>query len=1120
MPTVSPSPNPAKPEPESLPRKQTQTERAFRAGKPWPSVQGLCGLGPKCFFTITVLVLALTIALIAVMMLPNDTLAQRPPPSWDEPALSLRATPLSAPSPLQVNPPAATLEPGNSSASTTPPDGSVDLDVVRFRPDITLQRGEFLPAASVEKPAGAVSLDRTASGEDRRPQAAYQALDVAGLMAPMDWSLMLYEDFESIFPGSWNLYDFSDDGYQRTWGDTNFASYTGTWSAWPAAGGADALDPWVTWWYTDNLNSWMEYGPLDFSTMSDVFVSFGLYYDTEPDYDWVYFCTSTDGVSFDCDYWSGDSDGWTDQAYWLTSYAGYSQVWLAWIFQSDGSISSGYFGPYVDEIQVWGYEGSGDPTPTPTPDPAGDLILNGSFETGDLSSWETFSSAAMSGPDGIAQPPVLGRDEDPARDLSNPEAVEDHLNIASVGVISSTYVDGQYSAYLWRDGTGNDYLYQPFDVPTDVTDIVLNFWFAVTTDESEMGRDFFCASLRPDNLEGITVDLGCVDSIDATGHWQEVLYTLSDVEVTDVAGQSVALTFELYNTGEAGTGSAGWVDYVRVHANGSSAAGYIDPHEPNDGSDTATDLTCGETITGVIGDALGGYDVDWFKLNVPAGQLEVDINADTKVPPSALDSVISLWDSGINEVAWNDDDMVSYDSYLVYTNTVDDALYYISVESYSGSGSPDSFYDLKVQCAVTETGAPTGGSEQPPDEDTWTVMLYLNAEDPGFETILNQYRANIEEFIGSKSSFLQVAILYDGPGDNDTTRYLVQPNGNYQDGVNRWSQGELNMGHPDTLANFVSWGMDQYPAENYYLAVDDHGDGVYGISWDRTSNNDQLTPPELYAALKSATRNGARKIDIFDYEACLMGLTENAYDLREWVDYVVFFEQISWGINTYPVYFGDLGATDPPTVVGQRIVDRYHTQANTEELPHTISLIDTSQMADVSDAVTDLGDAIRATNTQTQKDAVNAARDRSQAFAADNDATNPLRAEYIDLWDLADEASGLAPSPAAALKAAVEAAVVHERHASGGVSGYIWNHQGAYGLSIYYPVNTSSSAFNSYVAPSLYQMSRDGTWDEFLTWAVPGGDRRGMNTHRSTVRRTSGDTFIFKYVYLPIVQRQ
>jgi hypothetical protein len=131
-----------------------------------------------------------------------------------------------------------------------------------------------------------------------------------------------------------------------------------------------------------------------------------------------------------------------------------------------------------------------------------------------------------------------------------------------------------------------------------------------------------------------------------------------------------------------------------------------------------------------------------------------------------------------------------------------------------------------------------------------------------------------------------------------------------------------------------------------------------------------------------------------------------------------------------------------------------------------------------------------------------------------------LRAEYIDLWDLADQASGLAPARAAAVQSAVQAAVVLNRYANGGVSGYLWDHSGAHGLAIYYPTTQSSSAFSSYVAPSLYEMSQDGTWDEFLAWAVPLGTRRGMSTSRVQDRlEGEDDAFAYKYIYLPMVSR-
>ena len=54
----------------------------------------------------------------------------------------------------------------------------------------------------------------------------------------------------------------------------------------------------MTLWYTDNLYTRMEYGPVNLSSMYDAFVSFEMYYDTEPDWDWVYFCISTDHINY------------------------------------------------------------------------------------------------------------------------------------------------------------------------------------------------------------------------------------------------------------------------------------------------------------------------------------------------------------------------------------------------------------------------------------------------------------------------------------------------------------------------------------------------------------------------------------------------------------------------------------------------------------------------------------------------------------------------------------------------------------------------------------------------------------------------------------------------------
>lgn len=1024
-----------------------------------------------------------------------------------DPALarSVAATPQP---PMPLTPPLQTPEAGALAGGA--PAGAPEVQAVPFRPAFRITLGDLPPGADQ---AGAVKPDGPAAPQAGPiPGPVYAAPDYAQqLVGAQNWTVVFSDTFDDFyFPttyyGPWISQDNSDDGFDRQWKDVQLGP--GAWSAWPAAGGADAVTP--TLGYPDNLNSWMIRGPLDFSNRTDVYVGFSLWYDTEPNYDWMYLCLSVDGYYYDCNnYWSGSSGDWTIQTFYLTSYAGYSSVYIAWVFYSDSSVS-GYAGPYVDNIYIWDYA----PAPTPTPDPNGQSLANGGFENG-LNNWSV----------SLADDPGLGN--------------------GGVTTDTRAYIDGAHSAQMWRDNSGGDWLYQPFTFPASATSVTINYWYGLGTTERTPGNDLFCASLRRSSDALILVDLGCVDATDSDAYWHEVTVALSAAELAAAqAAANVQMVFELYNTRaspDVFDGTYAWVDQVQVYATGAGGGAQLDSNEPNDGPAEATPLACdASNDAGVIGDALGAADVDWFRLdNVPVGTLALDINARSRIPASELDSVLTLYAAdGATLLAFNDDDGVSYDSYLTHTVSAPNSTFYVSVASYSGYGAPDYTYQLTSDCNAT-AAAPEGSNTVAPAADTWTVMLYLNAEDPDFEATLRGYRTAIESYIGSKSSFLTVTILYDGPqvsafGDSGATRYVVQPNGAYTTDT-RWSLGELNMGDPETLRAFVNWSMDLYPAENYYLAIDDHGNGVYGISWDRTNSNDPLLPQEVYSALKDATANGdpQRRIDLLDYEACLMGLAENAYDLRQWADYVIFSQQISWGITTYPVYFNDLSAGDTPLQVGQRIVQRYSAGATAANFPHTISLVDTGQMPAVRTAVNNFANALIANIASSGSLAgVQQARSATQAFAASlYQATNPAFAEYLDLADLALQAGNrglVSPAIAAAVQTAVDQAVIAERHVSGGVRvgdvTAVWNHARSSGLSIYYPPDKGSQAYADYTAPILYQLSHDGTWDEFLqvgvsAQTVGGGERGGMSSSRSQDRLLGGQTFITVPLYLPLISR-
>jgi trypsin len=173
------------------------------------------------------------------------------------------------------------------------------------------------------------------------------------------WNVLMAEDFEGGFPTDlWLTWD--DDGATNGeffWDDDDFKPYSGSWSAWPANGGADGLDPEV-YYYPYNANSWMAYGPIDLSGYTAASLDFMYWNQSELNYDWFFWGASSDGVNFSGYHVSGDSGGWVDQSFDLAAWLGDSTVWIAFVFQSDDTIVDD--GPFVDDITLNAYDpGSG-----------------------------------------------------------------------------------------------------------------------------------------------------------------------------------------------------------------------------------------------------------------------------------------------------------------------------------------------------------------------------------------------------------------------------------------------------------------------------------------------------------------------------------------------------------------------------------------------------------------------------------------------------------------------------------------------------------------------------------------------------------------------------------------
>jgi len=166
------------------------------------------------------------------------------------------------------------------------------------------------------------------------------------------WTTPMTENFEGAFPsGLWNVYDNNGPTYgEYFWDDDDYKPHAGAWSAWPANGGANSVDPQYNY-YANNMDAWMMYGPFDLSGCSAADFEFYYWNKSEANFDWFGWGASPNGSNVYGWQLSGDQSLWNFVDFDLAPYLGDTSVWLTFIFSSNGSNTD--IGTFVDDITLW-----------------------------------------------------------------------------------------------------------------------------------------------------------------------------------------------------------------------------------------------------------------------------------------------------------------------------------------------------------------------------------------------------------------------------------------------------------------------------------------------------------------------------------------------------------------------------------------------------------------------------------------------------------------------------------------------------------------------------------------------------------------------------------------------
>ncbi|MEW6708524.1 MAG: clostripain-related cysteine peptidase [Candidatus Riflebacteria bacterium] len=182
-----------------------------------------------------------------------------------------------------------------------------------------------------------------------------------------------------------------------------------------------------------------------------------------------------------------------------------------------------------------------------------------------------------------------------------------------------------------------------------------------------------------------------------------------------------------------------------------------------------------------------------------------------------------------------------------------------------------------------------------PPVKEWTLAVFLNADnnlDPfGVEDQQEMAR------VGS-SDFLNIVSLIDREHGPAQINYIEKNN------IKKVKDmGEMDMGDYRQLVNFMKFVKENYPAKRYCLTVWNHGSGwknknvnavVRGISYDDSSNN-HITNAQLSVALKEINGVIGKKVDIVEFDACLMQMVEVVHACKDYCNYIVASEQTEPG---------------------------------------------------------------------------------------------------------------------------------------------------------------------------------------------------------------------------------
>ncbi len=372
----------------------------------------------------------------------------------------------------------------------------------------------------------------------------------------------------------------------------------------------------------------------------------------------------------------------------------------------------------------------------------------------------------------------------------------------------------------------------------------------------------------------------------------------------------------------------------------------------------------------------------------------------------------------------------------------------------------------------------------------WTVLVYLagdnNLEADALRDLNEMEQAGSNDRVQLVVQFDRTGQAGDGERWSGARRYLVQRDADplQISSPTLANLERLNMGDPQVLADFVVWGVRQYPARHHALVIWDHGSAWAGTAFDASAGGDGLNLLELEQALGTAqTQLDGMRFDLIGFDACLMGQLDVLLAVQPYGRVAVASAELEpndgwdWAALTERL---QAEPTMDGAGLGRVIVETYGAAYESRnERTATLAAFDLELLRDVVTRTGAFADALTADLGNAYTSVAEA-----RSYATVYSQPRPEEFSAVDLGDLARltierGAPEAVAAPARELVAAIERARIA-----------MWSgpfHADASGLSVFFP---QAAERMPGIYDQLSPLARQTSWARFVRTFLAAGASR------------------------------